>query len=202
MEILDSRKVAETNFILMLDVGIGLNTNKIHAQIACNTSELQEKQIAAIVGYYAAALEAMAADPHANHDAISLLSEAERRQQLSDWNSTRVAFPSEGTIVELFEQQVERTPGGGCRGQRWCNADVCRVELPGQPVGPPPAEAWRWARDARRDLYRAVFRNGHRVAGHTQSCGCLRSSRSRTSQGAAGLHDGGRRSTRAAYQLP
>jgi amino acid adenylation domain-containing protein/non-ribosomal peptide synthase protein (TIGR01720 family) len=108
LEILQSRNVAETNFTLLLDISIGL-TNKIHAQLAGNVAELQEEQVAAIAGYYARALEAMANDPYANHDAISLLSEAEQEQQLGAWNAGDT-FASELTVVELFEAQVARRP--------------------------------------------------------------------------------------------
>ncbi len=108
VELLHNVAVAETNFPLLLDMNIG-PTNKVQAQVFCNKSELQEDQIAAIVGYYASTLEAMAADSHANHDAISLLSEAERRQQVSNWNST-LTFDSDLTVLELFEEQAKRTP--------------------------------------------------------------------------------------------
>ncbi|UCH93174.1 MAG: amino acid adenylation domain-containing protein [Candidatus Aminicenantes bacterium] len=42
---------------------------------------------------------------------ISILSEAETRQLLFDFNDTRANTPSDKTIHQLFEEQVERSPG-------------------------------------------------------------------------------------------
>jgi amino acid adenylation domain-containing protein len=41
---------------------------------------------------------------------VSLLTEKERRQLLSEWNDTRAEFPHDICIHQLFEAQVERTP--------------------------------------------------------------------------------------------
>jgi non-ribosomal peptide synthetase component F len=41
---------------------------------------------------------------------IELLGEAERRQVLEEFNATRVAYPKERCIQELFEEQVRKTP--------------------------------------------------------------------------------------------
>jgi amino acid adenylation domain-containing protein len=42
---------------------------------------------------------------------VSFSSEEEDRQFIIDFNQTREAYPKEKTLVELFEEQVERTPG-------------------------------------------------------------------------------------------
>ncbi|MDO3387118.1 AMP-binding protein, partial [Gilvimarinus sp. SDUM040013] len=41
---------------------------------------------------------------------LSILPDAERHQQLIEWNDTRVDYPHELCIHELFEQQVARSP--------------------------------------------------------------------------------------------
>src|SRR6185369_13281639 len=41
---------------------------------------------------------------------LALMSEAERRQVLVEWNETKHEYPGRTSVVELFEQQVERTP--------------------------------------------------------------------------------------------
>ncbi|PGD90921.1 non-ribosomal peptide synthetase, partial [Bacillus pseudomycoides] len=41
---------------------------------------------------------------------VNLLPEAEEKQLLKEWNDTRVEYPTEYVIQELFEQQVARTP--------------------------------------------------------------------------------------------
>ncbi|QFG21421.1 amino acid adenylation domain-containing protein [Actinomadura sp. WMMB 499] len=54
-------------------------------------------------------LEQIAADPRARLDEIEVLSARERRRILSEWNDTGRPG-TDGTLPELFEAQVERTP--------------------------------------------------------------------------------------------
>jgi len=42
---------------------------------------------------------------------IHLLTEAERHQLLVEWNTTQTEYPKDKCIHQLFEEQVERTPG-------------------------------------------------------------------------------------------
>ncbi|WP_420124963.1 amino acid adenylation domain-containing protein [Longimicrobium sp.] len=63
------------------------------------------------VGYLRRVLEQMAADDAAPVDRLKLLSAAERHTVVEAWNATGAAFPADACIHELFEAQVERTPG-------------------------------------------------------------------------------------------
>ena len=49
------------------------------------------------------------ANPDLPIDRLQLLSDAERRQQLTDWNATHRTLP-ERSLHELFEEQVKRSP--------------------------------------------------------------------------------------------
>ena len=55
-------------------------------------------------------LEGIAANPGCRLSELPLLSEAERRQVVVDWNNTTTEYPRDKCIHELFEAQVERTP--------------------------------------------------------------------------------------------
>ncbi len=55
-------------------------------------------------------LEGIAADPTLAIGRVSLLSAAERRRVLVEWNATARAVPGEACVHRLFERQVERTP--------------------------------------------------------------------------------------------
>ncbi|XVV39653.1 condensation domain-containing protein [Streptomyces sp. CA-100214] len=55
-------------------------------------------------------LSLVAADPRARVGQVQVLSEAERRQVVTDWNDTAQPVP-DATWVELFAEQVERDPG-------------------------------------------------------------------------------------------
>lgn len=63
--------------------------------------------------------EAMVADDQCRISALNLLSPAEQRRVLQEWNATTVDFAS-GTLPELFAAQVARTPGAAavCDGAR------------------------------------------------------------------------------------
>ena len=63
-----------------------------------------------MIGHYQELLEGIAGQPDQAIAELSMLTEAEREQVLVEWNRTAVEY-GEATIVELFEQQVERTPG-------------------------------------------------------------------------------------------
>lgn len=68
----------------------------------------------------------VAADPEAGLETISLTTAADRRI-LEGFNRTREAFPRDRTIVELFEEQVERSPGR--TALVGCGAEVSYGEL-------------------------------------------------------------------------
>jgi len=63
-----------------------------------------------MAGHYGALLEAAVARPQARLGALPLLTEPERRMIVEDWNRTQAPAPRQATVVELFEDQVRRTP--------------------------------------------------------------------------------------------
>jgi len=60
--------------------------------------------------YLRALLHGMVQDDRVAVDRIPILSEAERRQVLVDWNATQRAYPPAECIHEWFERQAARTP--------------------------------------------------------------------------------------------
>ncbi|HET7460354.1 MAG TPA: AMP-binding protein, partial [Longimicrobium sp.] len=63
------------------------------------------------VGYLRRVLEAIVADERQPVDRLALLPEHERRQVVEEWNATDAGYPAGACVHELFEAQVERTPG-------------------------------------------------------------------------------------------
>jgi non-ribosomal peptide synthetase component F len=55
-------------------------------------------------------LEQMVDDPGQRLSELTLLTEAERRQLLVEWNDTRRAFPDDYLVTRLFERQAEQAP--------------------------------------------------------------------------------------------
>ena len=62
------------------------------------------------LGYYQRILETVIHQIDAPIGRIDILSEAERQQLLIEFNDTYVDFPEDKTIIDLFEEQVEKTP--------------------------------------------------------------------------------------------
>jgi amino acid adenylation domain-containing protein len=63
------------------------------------------------LGYLRRVLEEMAADDGRSVDRLPILSEAERRQVLREWNATDAEYPRDACVHRLFEAQAARTPG-------------------------------------------------------------------------------------------
>jgi amino acid adenylation domain-containing protein len=61
-------------------------------------------------GYLRRVLAVMVADDAQAVDQLPLLSEAERRQVLEEWNATAADYPQDKCVHELFEAQAARTP--------------------------------------------------------------------------------------------
>jgi amino acid adenylation domain-containing protein len=71
----------------------------------------EETTVKRILGHLEALLEGFARDEKQRLDALSPLTDAERRQVLIEWNQTDAAFPDHQCVHELFEEQAARTPG-------------------------------------------------------------------------------------------
>jgi non-ribosomal peptide synthase protein (TIGR01720 family) len=68
------------------------------------------KTITRMIEHLGVLLEAIAARPDAPLHQLPLLTDAERRHLLLDWNDTSARFPLSSCIHHLFEAQVRRTP--------------------------------------------------------------------------------------------
>jgi amino acid adenylation domain-containing protein len=67
--------------------------------------------ITRLLDHYRTLLEGLVHDPHRRVCEIPMLTQAERRQLLVEWNSTGAEYP-QLCMHELFEAQVERAPDG------------------------------------------------------------------------------------------
>ncbi len=79
-------------------------------KIAADPSRFDDDAIRRMLGHLETLLEAMAANPDQRLGDLPLLTPAERRQLLVEWNDTRVEYPRHACIHQLFEAQVARTP--------------------------------------------------------------------------------------------
>lgn len=71
----------------------------------------EPESIQRILGHYLTLLEGMVNNPYATPVCqLTLLTEAEKRQILIDWNDTQAEYPKDKCIHQLFEEQVIKTP--------------------------------------------------------------------------------------------
>jgi amino acid adenylation domain-containing protein len=83
---------------------------RLGGHLEYNTDLFDTATIDRLLGHYRSFLERAAADPASRVAEIPILSEAERRQALVDWNATAVDFPAAACLHELFEEQAARQP--------------------------------------------------------------------------------------------
>jgi amino acid adenylation domain-containing protein/non-ribosomal peptide synthase protein (TIGR01720 family) len=96
-----------TQFDLILEMSEAV------ARFEYNTDIFDAATIARIAGHFETLLSAIAVDPALPVSRLPLLTEAERRQLLVEWNATAAPFPAERCIQHIFEAQVARTPSEG-----------------------------------------------------------------------------------------
>ena len=77
--------------------------------VSYNRDLYEAETIGRLVASYERVLQAVVADAEQGVFEIDLLSEAERRQLIEEWNETAAAYPRELTLSELFEAQAART---------------------------------------------------------------------------------------------
>ncbi|MDZ7269872.1 MAG: amino acid adenylation domain-containing protein [candidate division KSB1 bacterium] len=85
-----------------------------------NTDLFEAATIRRLLGNYLTLLDGVVADPDQRLSRLPLLSPAERRQILVEWNDTRADFPAHRCVHHLFERQVELAPQAvavACNGQ-------------------------------------------------------------------------------------
>ncbi|RMF31802.1 MAG: amino acid adenylation domain-containing protein, partial [Chloroflexi bacterium] len=120
----------------------------LEASVEYNTDLFDAATIRRMLDHFQTLLEAIAADPDRPIAELPLLTEAERRQLLVEWNDTATDHPQDLCVHQLFEAQAERTP------------DAIAVVLPSMDGGP----------DARL-TYGELNRRANQVAHHLRRLG-------------------------------
>jgi fengycin family lipopeptide synthetase D len=70
--------------------------------------------VANIIEHFKAALKEVVSNPNIRVKDIKVITEAERKTILSDFNNTQADYPKDQTVQQLFEEQVEQTPDNIC----------------------------------------------------------------------------------------
>jgi amino acid adenylation domain-containing protein len=82
----------------------------LSASLQYNTDLFEAATIARMAGHWQILLEGIVTDAGQHLSDLPLLTAAERRQALVEWNDTQRVYPQQLCLHQLFEAQVERTP--------------------------------------------------------------------------------------------
>ncbi|MBI4902902.1 MAG: LLM class flavin-dependent oxidoreductase [Acidobacteria bacterium] len=92
------------------DLAIAVSGNRRTLHWSFRAGEFDERRIGEMQRRFAVFAENLAAQAERPLAEVPLLTEAERRQILVEWNETAKPYPRTACVHHLFEEQVERTP--------------------------------------------------------------------------------------------
>jgi len=117
------RKPLELPGLTLSPMQLGIDTAKFDLTLAMveqdrelsclfeyNTDLFDAATITRMGGHFKTLLEGIVANPGRRLSELPILTDAERRQLLVEWNDTKRDYPKDQRIHELFEAQVERSP--------------------------------------------------------------------------------------------
>ncbi|WP_164744554.1 non-ribosomal peptide synthetase, partial [Paenibacillus xylaniclasticus] len=104
-------ELEETTAKLDLSVYVTEEADGLRVCFEYNRALLTRETATRMMGHYKRLLERIVVEPEKRLSEISLLSEEEKRELLEVFNRTDADYPKDRTIHQLFEEQVERTPG-------------------------------------------------------------------------------------------
>jgi len=98
---------SSTNYPLTVVIGVG---SQLSLNFDYDCRRFDEATITQMLKHFQNLLEGTVANPERYLSDFSLLSKLERHQLLVEWNNTKVDYPQDKCIHQLFEAQVEKTP--------------------------------------------------------------------------------------------
>jgi amino acid adenylation domain-containing protein/non-ribosomal peptide synthase protein (TIGR01720 family) len=84
--------------------------DRLSGALEYNTDLFDAATMTRLLGHFETLLTGIVADPDQSIATLPLLTAAERRQLLIEWNDTQAGYPSQLCAHQLFEEQVARTP--------------------------------------------------------------------------------------------
>ncbi|MCU0288175.1 MAG: amino acid adenylation domain-containing protein, partial [Acidobacteria bacterium] len=112
IDLLDIRAMAETEFVFRAEFSQNAFTDDVQLSLHYHSYVFSPGQITAIGGYYMRALELMCENSQEPYQLQSLLPLDEQKKLLEEFNRTTADYPLDQCFNELFQANVQRTPGG------------------------------------------------------------------------------------------
>ena len=107
VSVLDVEEPAE---LFDLSIEFSEGKNELEGVFSYNPDLFDASTISRMIGHYRTLLQSAVKYPEIQISRMPMLSEAERRQLLVEWNDTRVAYPTNIPLHKLIEEQIEKTP--------------------------------------------------------------------------------------------
>jgi amino acid adenylation domain-containing protein len=99
-----------TTALVDLSIAIRSEGNRLGCRIEYSTDLFEAATIDRMFRHWQTLLEGLVAHPDSRISLFPILTDEERHQLIVSWNETRMDYPRDKCIHELFEAQVERTP--------------------------------------------------------------------------------------------
>ncbi|HYO67456.1 MAG TPA: amino acid adenylation domain-containing protein, partial [Archangium sp.] len=93
-----------------LSLSLSESAQGLSGELEYRSDLFEAATVARMMEHLRLLLEDAVAHPERRLSELSLMSEAERRRMLVEWNATTADFPREARVHELFEAQAARTP--------------------------------------------------------------------------------------------
>jgi len=93
-----------------LEVHLSEEAEGLRGAFIYNTDLFDAATISRMAGHYQMILKGIAAGPDQRLSELPMLTDTERLQLLVEWNDTRMDYPRETCVHNLFQTQAERTP--------------------------------------------------------------------------------------------
>jgi amino acid adenylation domain-containing protein len=105
----DKRYIEHINYNIAFS--LSRKEDVIEGMVEYNTDRYYKETIEKIISHFISIFQQVLFDVNLKICQVDIISEAEKRKLLNEFNDTGVAFPKDKTIHELFAEQAERTPG-------------------------------------------------------------------------------------------
>jgi hypothetical protein len=107
LEVENLRISEQTNYPLSLVINSG---SEINVDFSYNPALLKPESVLAIRGHFEQVLLQLVDSSNCKLGDLEVLSGGERNKLLHDFNNNKAAYPKNKTLVDLFEEQVAKTP--------------------------------------------------------------------------------------------
>ncbi|WP_369814323.1 amino acid adenylation domain-containing protein, partial [Lysinibacillus sp. FJAT-14745] len=100
----------QTNYAITIVAG--MEGDALRFEVLYNPNEFAKEEIQSILARIEVVLQAIATNPNGKLSEIEAITEQERVQILGEFNNTAREYTKDQTVVDLFEEQVSKTPDG------------------------------------------------------------------------------------------